>query len=65
MLADDCSVCPDHLAAIRAAADRALRDGGALNVFPTPVDTIMQAAKIEMVPLAIDEGYLARLRRKA
>ncbi|MDR7062453.1 MULTISPECIES: ImmA/IrrE family metallo-endopeptidase [unclassified Sphingopyxis] len=65
MLADDCSVSHEQLVAIRAAADRALRDGGALGIFPTPVDDIMAAARIEMVPLAIDEGYLAKLRRKA
>src|SRR3546814_13067784 len=65
MLADDCSVSYEQLVAIRAAADRALRDGGALGIFPTPVDDIMAAARIEMVPLAIDEGYLAKLRRKA
>src|SRR3546814_17675886 len=38
MLADDCSVSYEQLVAIRAAADRALRDGGALGIFPTPVD---------------------------
>src|SRR3546814_14912329 len=65
MLADDCSVSYEQLVAIRAAADRALRDGGALGIFPTPVDDIMAAARIEMVPLAIDEGYLAKLGRKA
>lgn len=65
MRADDCTVSPEQLTAIRSAADHALRNGGALGVFPTPVDTIMEAAKIEMLPLAIDDGYLARLRRKA
>jgi hypothetical protein len=65
MLPDDCSVSAEQLIAIRAAADRALRDGGALGVFPTPVDEIMRAAKIEIVPMVIDEGYLARLRQTA
>ncbi len=65
MLPDDCSVSAEQLVAIRAAADRVLRDGGGLGVFPTPVDDIMRAAKIEIVPIAIDEGYLSQLRRTA
>jgi hypothetical protein len=64
-LPDDCSVSAEQLAAIRVAADRMLRDGGALGVFPTPIDDMMRAAKIEIVPMVIDEGYLAKLRRTA
>lgn len=65
MLADDCSLTPDQAREVRAAARRALLDGGAIGVFPTPVDQILDAARVEVVPLAIDEGYLARLRHKA
>jgi len=65
MLADDCSISEDEAAAIRAEADRLLRDSGAVGVFPTPVDEIMRAAKIQVVPIALDEDYLAQLRRKA
>jgi len=64
-LPDDCSVSAEQLIAIRAAADRMLREGGGLGVFPTPVDDMMRAAKIEVVPMVIDEGYLAKLRRNA
>ncbi|MGY3236696.1 hypothetical protein ACVMAJ_003586 [Bradyrhizobium sp. USDA 4448] len=64
-LPDDSSVPSDQLAEICAAADRLLRDGGALGCFPTPVDQIMRAAKVEVVPMQLDEGYLARLRQKA
>ncbi|MGY4265066.1 ImmA/IrrE family metallo-endopeptidase [Bradyrhizobium sp. USDA 4519] len=64
-LPDDSSVASDQLAEIRAAADRLLREGGAFECFPTPVDQIMRAAKVEIVPLQLDDGYLARLRQKA
>ncbi|MET4241531.1 hypothetical protein [Bradyrhizobium sp. RT10b] len=64
-LPDDSSVASDQLAEIRAAADRLLREGGALGCFPTPVDQIMHAAKVEIVPLQLDDGYLDRLRQKA
>jgi len=64
-LPDDFSVTCEQFGEIRSAAHRALRDAGATGCFPTPVDQIMQAAKIEIVPMRLDEGYLARLRRKA
>lgn len=65
MLADDCSLTPDQAQEVRSAARRALLEGGAIGVFPTPVDQILDAARIEVVSLDIDEGYLAKLRRKA
>lgn len=65
MLADDCSISEDEASAIRAEADRLLRAAGAVGRFPTPVDEIMQAAKIKVVPISLDDGYLAQLRRKA
>lgn len=65
MLADDCSISEDDAAAIRAEAARLLRDAGAVGIFPTPVDEIMAAAHIKVVPMILDEGYLAQLRRKA
>jgi hypothetical protein len=64
-LLDDSSVTCEQLGEIRSAADQALRDAGAIGCFPTPVDQIMQAAKIETVPIPLDAGYLALLRRKA
>ena len=65
MLADDCSISEDEASAIRAEADRLLRAAGAVGIFPTPVDEIMRAAQIQVVPIALDDGYLALLRRKA
>jgi hypothetical protein len=64
-LPDDSSITCEQLGEIRSAADRALRDGGAIGCFPTPVDQIMQAANIETIAISLDEGYMARLRRKA
>ncbi|WBO22721.1 hypothetical protein [Sphingomonas abietis] len=65
MVADDSSLPIEDLEEIARIARRALNDADAIGVFPTPVDRIMEAAKIQVVPLAIDEGYLARLRRQA
>lgn len=65
MLEDDCSISHDQRQEVRLAALKALADAGATGVFPTPVDQILDAAKIEVVPMILDEGYLARLRRKA
>ncbi|MFS0739002.1 hypothetical protein ABC365_00085 [Brevundimonas sp. 3P9-tot-E] len=65
MLPDDCTLGADQAQEVRAAARRALEEAGAIGVFPTPVDQILDAARVEIVPLAIDEGYLARLRQKA
>jgi hypothetical protein len=65
MKPDDSALCAEQRDEVREAALRALNEAGALGVFPTPVDEIMRAAKVEIVPISIDEGYLARLRRKA
>ena len=64
-LADDSTISQQEAAEIRAEAERLLRNAVAVGVFPTPVDEILRAAKIEVLPIALDEGYLAQLRRKA
>lgn len=46
---DDCSLTPMQLARVRAEAERALREAGALGVFPTPVEAIMTVAKVKEV----------------
>ncbi|MBL4917999.1 ImmA/IrrE family metallo-endopeptidase [Szabonella alba] len=46
---DDCSLSPSQLARVRGEAERALREAGALGVFPTPVEAIMTVAKVEEV----------------
>ena len=60
---DDCSLTPPQLARVRAEAERALREAGALGVFPTPVDRIMAVAKVEEVKEdVLNPGFIARLR---
>lgn len=65
MLADDSSLPLDEREEVARYAQRALREAAAIGVFPTPVDQILEAAKIEVQPIAIDEGHLAWLRQRA
>lgn len=65
MRPDDSTVSREQSIEIRLAATKMLRDAGAVGTYPTPVDEIMRAAKIEIVPIALDEGYLAKLRHTA
>jgi hypothetical protein len=46
---DDSSLTPGQLARVRKEAERALRESGALGVFPTPVDQIMAVARVAEV----------------
>jgi hypothetical protein len=63
---DDCTLTPGQLAIIRKEAERALREAGALGVFPTPVDRIMTVAKVEEVPDdLLSPGLLAKIRATA
>jgi hypothetical protein len=41
---DDCSLTPGQRLRVRKEAERALREAGALDVFPTPIDRIMAVA---------------------
>lgn len=61
---DDCSLTTAQLARIRKEAERALREAGALGVFPTPVKQIMAVAQVEEVTgEVLSEGFLAKLRK--
>jgi hypothetical protein len=63
---DDCTLTPGQLAIIRKEAERALREAGALGVFPTPIDRIMSVAKVEEVPEdLLSPGLLAKIRASA
>jgi Zn-dependent peptidase ImmA (M78 family) len=63
---DDCSLTPGQQATIRREAERALREAGALGVFPTPVDRIMSVAKVEEVTEdLLSPGLLAKIRATA
>lgn len=46
---DDSSLTSGQMARVRKEAERALREAGALGVFPTPVDQIMAAARVTVV----------------
>lgn len=65
MLADDCSISQEQRLEVRLAAKQALLDAGAVGILPTPVDQILEAAKVSVVPIALDESYLTKLRRTA
>jgi hypothetical protein len=62
MRPDDCSVDEETLGEIRQHVDRALRDAGAVGVFPTPVDRIVAAANLSVdSSVSLDEGFFAKL----
>jgi len=61
---DDQIVTEAKLAAIRKQADRILREGSAYGRFPTPIDDIVAAAKLQIEREAsLDVGYLTRMYR--
>ncbi|MBX3525837.1 MAG: ImmA/IrrE family metallo-endopeptidase [Rhodoblastus sp.] len=63
---DDWSLTPGQRLRVRKEAERALREAGALGVFPTPMDRIMTVARVEEVKEdVLDPGFLAKLRAKA
>lgn len=60
---DDCSLNPHQFARVRSEAERALREAGALGVFPTPIDQIMAVAKVQEVKEdVLNLGFIAKLR---
>lgn len=66
MKSDDCSLTPGQLKRVRLEAERALKEAGALGVFPTPVASIMAVAKVEEPEdEALDDGLIARMRKLA
>lgn len=63
---DDSSLTPSQLARIRKEAERALREAGALGVFPTPVDRIMAVARVvEVEEDVLNPGFIEKLRAAA
>lgn len=63
---DDSSLTPGQLARVRKEAERALREAGALGVFPTPIDKIMAVARVrEVKEDVLNPGFIAKLRAKA
>jgi len=63
---DDSFLTPEQLANVQRHADRLLQDAGAYGVFPTPIKTIMDAAKLTVVDDEIlDENFLRRFLNSA
>lgn len=62
-LPDDSSLTPEQRARIRQEAERALKEAGAFGIFPTPIDQIMEVAKVvEVKEDVLNPTFLAKLR---
>jgi Zn-dependent peptidase ImmA (M78 family) len=63
---DDSFLTPEQLANVQRHADQLLRDAGANGIFPTPIATIMAAAKLTVVDDEIlNETFLQRFLKSA
>jgi hypothetical protein len=63
---DDCNLTPGQLTRVRKEAERALREAGALGVFPTPVEQIMAVARVtEVTEDVLSNGLIDKLRAAA
>ena len=66
MKPDDCSLDLAAYETIRQHATLALRRAGGFGCFPTPVDEVLEQADLVVADeAALDERFLAKLRRKA
>ncbi|MEX2672840.1 MAG: ImmA/IrrE family metallo-endopeptidase [Phycisphaeraceae bacterium] len=64
--ADDSFLTPEQHEEVRQHARRALEAADAVGVYPTPVGQVLEQAKVVVAPEdALDESFLARIRRKA
>jgi Zn-dependent peptidase ImmA (M78 family) len=63
---DDSRLTPAQYAKVKSEAERALSLAGALGRFPTPIDDIMAAAKVQEVKEdVLNERIIHKLRRQA
>lgn len=63
---DDSVLTPEQLSTVCLHAERLLQEASAAGVFPTPIDDIMDAAKLIVIDdEEIDEGLLQNFLRKA
>lgn len=61
----DDSIDPQQMGRIREHARKALEAAGGLGTFPTPIDGVIEAAKHGVATEDIDEGFLAKMGKKA
>ncbi len=63
---DDSTLTPADLQLIRKEANRLLSESDAFGVFPTPVEAILEQAKIVVSPEdVLNDSFLKKMRRKA
>lgn len=63
---DDSYLDPQQLAAVRRHADLLLREASAVGVFPTPIEDLMAAAKLTIIPDEIlNENFLQQFMKRA
>src|SRR5437870_13600718 len=63
---DDNSLDPDCQQDVRDQADRLLRQAGAYGRFPTPIDDLISAARLQLDSEAsLDESFLKKIYRSA
>lgn len=62
---DDCSLSPRQQRLIRLHASEALKSAGAFGVFPTPVDEIMEAAKVFVAKEDLSDERFLKMMTKA
>jgi len=66
MKPDDSSLDPDCQQDVRDQADRLLRQAGAYGRFPTPIDDLISAARLQLDSEAsLDESFLKKIYRSA
>jgi hypothetical protein len=63
---DDSSLTKAQYAAVRREAQRLLQAAGAVGCFPTPIDDVMAAARVQVVDDdVLNPGFIEQVRRKA
>ena len=64
-LPDYSTLTPVQYSLVRKVAERALRDAGALGIFPTPIANIMDVARVQEVKEdVLNESFIQKLRTK-
>lgn len=65
MKKDDSTISVDSLTAVKKQALQALKDSGSLGIFPTPVDQVLEVAKVVLAAEEdFEEGLLEKFKKK-